>query len=254
MVAMVEALGEGIGKHNVSEAFAGVVSRLAGIAATVGTVLTDFAAMTYESIQKAVEGLNAAARAAPQIAKAMKDMAIALKEAFDAAGIDEVFAKGTDAIGKTMDNVSSVIQFAASIPGMMPDLEKFTTMTFGNTWQGIGSSISNLINDVVGAMDAIPDVGKLETALTAVGVLRDIFAAMVELQQSALNAMTGVAVTANARLRSVPALGAASGPVQVNVSWQTLTGQPTPRESRQLVRSIDPELQRVTNNRRRTGF
>jgi hypothetical protein len=42
--------------------------------------------------------------------------------------------------------------------------------------------------------------------------------------------------------------------VQVNVSWQTLTGQPTPRESRQLVRSIDPELQRVTNNRRRMGF
>jgi len=42
--------------------------------------------------------------------------------------------------------------------------------------------------------------------------------------------------------------------VQVDVSWQTLTGEPSEREKRQLVRRLQPEFERVAGMRLRTAF
>ena len=42
--------------------------------------------------------------------------------------------------------------------------------------------------------------------------------------------------------------------VNVNVSWSTLTGEPSAREKRQLVASLKPELDRVNAAKTRTGF
>lgn len=166
-------------------------------------------------------------------------------------------------IGTMVSVIGSIADLANSLPDMAANLQKFATMTYGNLWQGIGSALTKMINGIVGALHIIPDATKLQTALDAVTLLRDIFASMVEVQANAINSMnTGAPVAAFAGATGTqavapvaPAMASQScGSVQVNVSWQTLTGEPSEREKRQLVRRLKPEFARLAKDRKRTGF
>ena len=155
-------------------------------------------------------------------------------------------------IGTMVSVIGSIADLAASLPDMAANLQKFATMTYGNLWQGIGSALTQMINGIVGALHIIPDATKLQTALDAVTLLRDIFASMVEVSANSVNAMNTAPVPA---LAAVPAMASTpGGSVDVNVSWQTLTGEPSEREKRQLVRRLKPEFTRLANDRKRTGF
>jgi len=157
-------------------------------------------------------------------------------------------------IGTMVGTIRDIADLAASLPKMMVGLQEFSRMSlsFGGMWQGIGASLSQIINAIAGALDNLPDVARLQAAQAAVATLRDIFASMVDLSGSMtgrLNAsVAGGAAAAGAAQMVAPAQNV------VQVSWATLTGQPSQREVRQLADMLAPELARSTGNVTRTGF
>jgi hypothetical protein len=214
-------------------------------------------------------------------------MASAIKAAFDKAGINEEFAKTTDAIGRVMDTVSSVFSFATSMTEEnVAILTKFAADSgkLGGLWQGVGSALTMMINGLVSSLHIIPDATKLAEAEKAISALAAIFSSLTGLMDSVSAASswtaahpqtTGATQTPAPATQTAKALidsfkGAAKpyvppvavptvrsggiAKVQVDVSWQTLTGEPSEREKRQLVRRLQPEFERIAGMRLRTAF
>ncbi|MEI6448533.1 MAG: hypothetical protein WCP98_01115 [Actinomycetes bacterium] len=154
-------------------------------------------------------------------------------------------------IGTMIGVVRDIADLAASLPDLVENMRKFATMDFGTLWEGIGNALTRMLAQIAAAIGAIPDMTSLQAAQEALATLSAIFADMVALSGS-IGSKAGAKLAA-----SVPSTqgaaqaagGYASAPVvlkaEVNVSWQTLTGQPSEREKRAVVRAIKPEMERV---------
>ena len=143
-------------------------------------------------------------------------------------------------------------------------------------WSGVGVALSNTINELVNSLNIIPDEGELAKAATAIESLNSIFSGLTGLMGSVQtasayvvnNALAGPAAggvpatsTPNGRGNSagsnIPTPTGGSGgntEINLNISWQTYTGEPSESEIRRLVGHITPELDRLIRNRTRTSI
>lgn len=156
-------------------------------------------------------------------------------------------------IGTMTGVIRDVADLAASLPDMQANLQAFSTMSFGNLWQGIGSALSRMMNEITGALQFIPDEGKLATAQAAMASLRDIFASMVDISNS-MNNRLSAGVAGGAAVAATSGAAAGAGNVYITIPWQTYTGSPSRSEVARLVSIIEPELNTRKGDKKRGGF
>lgn len=265
MKDMIVGIAKGIGDYSVDDALVTVTEKITGIAQNIASTLTQFGTLTKAGIDTAITNMRYAAQNANVLAGAMVDMAKALKSAFDDAGVDAAYADATDAIGRVMDTLSKVMDFASGMTeDMIGKIKTFVQLAPANEdlWTQVGSVLARMITLVTDALGIIPDTTALTQAEAAISTLTSIFDAMTGLTDSISKAAAWVSPTttdttsANYTPTPVAAMAASgnSTNVNVNVSWSTLTGEPSAREKRQLVASLKPELDRVNAAKTRTGF
>jgi tape measure domain-containing protein len=268
MATMVEKLAIGIGESSVDAEFVALTDSLVSVADKVGSILTQFAELTQEGIFTAIKNLDTVAANAPQIAGALMRMAEALKSAFTAAGINEAYADSMDEIGRVMETVSSVFNFATSMTE--ENIRILTEFAAGTNimsvlWEGVGAALTRAINTLASSIHIIPDTSDLAEAEKAISSLSNIFSSLTGLMDTiplaAAWTFSNPAPTATTPTVTTPGAVAAAGSggggsttIDVDISWQTLTGEPSEREKRQLVSYIRPELERLVSDKMRSSF
>ena len=285
MIKVVNAISKSISDSkngfSSSATLSSQVTDLTTIAGNVGTILTQFAALTEEGIATAVQNMNTVANNdAPQISVALMNMATSLQHVFSANGINAKFADSMTAIGTVMTTVEQVFTFATSMTDS--NIQLLTAFAQGTgvvegLWHGVGVALTNVIEDLISSVGKIPDSSQLSAAEAAISSLSNIFSSLTTLMGSVTAAeswvssaptVTTPAGGSNTGVSYVPpttpvvsgvdATAAAPGNsyshTDVNISWQTLTGEPSVRETRQLVAVLKPEFDRLSSNKLRTSF
>jgi hypothetical protein len=235
--------------------------------------LKTYAELTMASIFDAVTMMNAAAGQAPQIGLAMANMARALAASFESVGVDAALAKQLEPVGTIVSTMSGILDLISKLsePGETGKMSSFLAMNLDALWFGIARTLSGMMMNLANGLNNVPDPSQFAQGQAALDTLTKIFESMTTLSAAMVNGvgMPGpgpgyqTLVPSSVSTGGYPTVpgasqvgGTASGKgataeqpqvFKVEISWSTLTGDPSDREKRQIAQWLKPELQKMVD-------